>query len=50
VKLEQFYLLQTPMKAAEIKEITGVNHRFMGTMFGLDEESGKKLYKEIIKH
>lgn len=50
MKLEQFHLLQTPMKAAEIKEITGVNHRFMGTMFGLDEESGKKLYKEIIKH
>lgn len=50
MKLEQFYLLKSPMKAAEIKEITGVNHRFMGTMFGLDEESGKKLYKEIIRH
>lgn len=49
MKLDKFHLLKSPMKAAEIKEITGVNHRFMSTMFGLDEESGKKLFKEIIK-
>ncbi len=48
MKLEQFHLLKTPMKAAEIKEITGVNHRFMSTMFGLDAENGKKLFKEIV--
>lgn len=50
MKLTQFHLLNTPMRASQIKEITGVNHRFMSTLFGLDEISGKKLYNEIITH
>lgn len=48
MKLNQFHLLGSPMSASEIKGITGVNHRFMGTMFGIDSESGKKLYKEAL--
>jgi len=48
MKLSNFHLLKIPMKASEIKEVTGVNHRFMSTMFGLDAESGKSLYKEVI--
>lgn len=46
MKLIQFHLLGQPLSAAEIKSITGVNHRFMSTMFGLDAENGKKLYDE----
>lgn len=49
MKLERFHLLDTPMPAVEVKSITGVNHRFMSTMFGVDSESGKKLYKEVLK-
>ncbi|HFD33439.1 MAG TPA: hypothetical protein ENJ28_12125 [Gammaproteobacteria bacterium] len=48
MKLNQFHLLGYPMSAAEIKEITGVNYRFMSTMFSVDAESGKKLYKEAL--
>lgn len=48
MKLNQFHLLGTPISASEIKGITGVNHRFMGTMFGVDADSGKKLYKEAL--
>ena len=49
MKLNQFHLLQTPMSASEVKSVTGVNHRFMSTMFGVDSESGKALYKEVLK-
>ena len=47
MKLVNFHLLNNPMKASEIKEVTGINHRFMSTMFALDAESGKNLYKEV---
>ena len=49
MKLVNFHLLNNPMKASEIKEVTGINHRFMSTMFALDAESGKNLYKEVMK-
>lgn len=49
MKLNQFHLLETPMSASEVKSVTGVNHRFMSTMFGVDSESGKALYKEVLK-
>ncbi|MDG9670634.1 hypothetical protein ONV78_23045 [Hahella sp. CR1] len=39
--LNRFQRVFPPLSASEIKEITGTNHRFMGTMFGLDAESGK---------
>jgi hypothetical protein len=48
MKLQQFHLLGSPMSASEIKGVTGVNHRFMSTMFGVDADSGKKLYKEAM--
>lgn len=49
MKLTQIHLLNQPISAGEIKTITGVNHRFMSTMFGLDSQNGKKLYDEAIK-
>jgi hypothetical protein len=48
MKLNQFHTLSSPLSAAEIKDITGVNHRFMSTMFGVDADAGKKLYKEAL--
>jgi len=35
------------LTAAEIKRITGINHVFMSTMFGLDADSGKAIKKFI---
>lgn len=49
MKLTQFHLFSQPLSAAEIKSITGVNHRFMSTMFGLDSQNGKKLYDEALQ-
>ena len=45
-KLNRFEEVRPPLSASEIKEITGSNYVFMGTMFGLDAESGKKLLEE----
>jgi len=45
MKLSHFQKISPPVPAAEIKSITGVNHRFMQTMFGLDSEGGKALRK-----
>ena len=47
MRLLRFQTAAPPLTAAEIKKITGVNHRFMGTMFGLDVESGKAIRKAI---
>jgi len=47
-KLNQFQILSNPITASEIKNITGVNYRFMSTMFGIDADSGKSLYKEAL--
>jgi len=47
MKLQRFQTVAPPLTAAEIKKITGVNHRFMGTMFGLDVDSGKAIHKAI---
>lgn len=48
MKLNQFHLLKSPITASEMKEITGVNHRFLSTMFGIDSEAGKSLYKAAL--
>jgi hypothetical protein len=48
MKLNQFYQLEKPLSASEIKGITGVNHRFMSTMFGISAEGGKALYKAAL--
>lgn len=47
MKLHQFQRVSPPLSAAEIKKITSINYRFMGTMFGLDAESGKAVKKFI---
>lgn len=48
MKLQRFQLVSPALTAAEIKKITGVNHVFMSTMFGLDADSGKKI-RELIQ-
>ena len=47
MRLLRFQRVTPPMTAREIKNITGVNHVFMGTMFGLDDEAGKALRKTM---
>lgn len=47
MKLHHFQKVSPPLSAAEIKKITGINHRFMSTMFGLDGDSGKAVKKFI---
>ena len=48
MKLNRFHRLDTPVSAAEVKEVTGNNHSFRGTMFGLGDESGQRLYQHIL--
>jgi len=43
MKLQRFARVSPPLTAAEIKQITGINHVFMSTLFGLDAESGKAI-------
>ena len=43
MKLQRFERVSPPVTAAEIKKITGVNHVFMGTMFGVHEDGGKAI-------
>lgn len=47
MKLRKFQRLSQPLRAADIKRITGINHVFMGTIFGLDADSGKKIKQFI---
>ncbi len=47
--LERFQLVKPPVPAAKIKEVTGTNHRFLGTMFSLDADSGNALIGYIQK-
>ncbi len=44
-KLKKFKKLSKPIKASEIKKISGVNYVFMQTMFSIDKETGGKLWK-----
>jgi hypothetical protein len=43
--LEHFQLVDPPIPAAKIKEITEANYVFRGTMFSMDEESGNRLFR-----
>lgn len=45
MKFQRFQRVSPPLTAAEIKKLTGVDHVFMSTMFGLDAESGKAIRK-----
>jgi len=47
VSLSNFFRVEPPISAAEIKEITGNNYVFRGTMFSIDKESSEKLKKYI---
>lgn len=47
MKLRHFQRVTPPLRAAEIKRITGINHRFMSVMFGLDADTGKALRQHI---
>jgi hypothetical protein len=50
MKLEKFRELKKPLPASEIKKITGIDYRFMSTMFGIDRESSDKLWMHISKN
>jgi hypothetical protein len=43
MSLSKFQLVAPPMQATEIKQICGVNYRFMSTLFSIDAEAGRKL-------
>jgi hypothetical protein len=45
--LDNFQRLSLPLPAAKIKEITGINYRFLSTMFSIDANSGEVLQKYI---
>ena len=47
--LERFQRADPPVPAAKIKEVTGTNYRFLGTMFSLDADSAAALVSYIQK-
>ncbi len=47
-KLNHFQPVDPPVTAREIKEVTEVDWVFRQTMFGLDEESGKRLRQFVV--
>ena len=49
MKLTGYRILENPVPASEIKQVTGVNYVFMATMFGIDAESGKRIVNHIKK-
>lgn len=50
MKLDKFKKLKHSLPASDIKRITGVNYRFMSTMFAVDKDSGDKLWDYISKN
>lgn len=46
MRLNHFKVLDKPIRAFEIKSISGVNYRFMQTMFSIDKETGEKIWKK----
>jgi hypothetical protein len=46
-KQNDFRTVDPLLTAADIKKITGTNYVFMSTLFGLDEDSGKKIRRYI---
>lgn len=48
MKLNKFHPLTRPISAPEIREITGINYRFLQTMFGVDSDNGRRLYQEAL--
>lgn len=50
MKLNKFKRLKKSLSASEIKKITGINYRFMSTMFAVDKDSGNNLWEHILKN
>jgi len=50
MRLNNFQRVDSPVTAAQIKQLTGVNYSFMSTMFGLDAESGQTLRRFITEN
>lgn len=50
MKLDKFKRLNKSLAASDIKKITGVDYRFMSTMFAVDKDSGDKLWEYISKN
>lgn len=50
MRLDKFKRLKKSLSASEIKKITGVNYRFMSTMFAVDKDSGDNLWEYISKN
>lgn len=50
MKLDKFRELEKSLSASDIKKITGVNYRFMSTMFAIDKDSGNKLWDYVKKY
>jgi hypothetical protein len=48
MKLVGFRKVDPPMAAVDIKSTTGVDYRFMQTMFGLDTEAGKAIHRFLV--
>jgi hypothetical protein len=48
MNLLDFKAVDPPMVAADIKKVTGVNYRFMQTMFGLSAEAGTAIRQFIM--
>jgi len=48
MKLVGFRKVDPPMAAFDIKSTTGVDYRFMQTMFGLDTEAGKAIHRFLV--
>ena len=49
MRLGRFQLVDPPVSAAEIKDVTGANYSFRGTMFSIDAESAAALQVHIRK-
>lgn len=45
--LTNFSVVVPPLRAAEIKRVTGQNYSFRGTMFGLNASAGEKLLNHL---
>ena len=50
IKLQQFRYVSPALTAAQVKEITGTNHRFTNPLFSLGAEGGKKVSEFIHDH
>lgn len=48
--LDEFKVLNKPLVASALKQITGVDYRFMSTMFGIGKENGDKVWNYIISN